>query len=165
MDETISKNRRRFLEGISVGGGMLLSGCTEQLDLGGGSETAAQTGADDASVGSVAAIAAVDQEALQEEQIALREELQNGNITQDEAQAEFAAIREEYLNAAIDALTGTVAETSGANVDDEYRSLGAIVVSGEPAALLGLVDAESVNALVSIADVEERVGTETETQG
>jgi hypothetical protein len=163
MDETTAK-RRRFLEGISVGGGMLLAGCTDQLDLGGESGTAAQAD-DDASVGSVAAIANVDQKALQEEQVALQEELQNGNITQEEAQEEFAEIREEYLNEAIDALTGTVAETSGADVDEEYRSFGAVVVSGEPAALLSLVNAESVRALVSTADVEESVGTETETQG
>ena len=157
MDDSIPRNRRRFLEGVGVGSGLLLAGCTEQLGLGGDSGTDQVDSGDGETADGVAAIAAVDQEAIREEQVELQEELQRGNISQEEAQEELATLREEYLEEAMNALTTTVEETEGAAVDEEYRSLGAVIVTGEAGAILGMLDSEDVSAFVSRADVESQI--------
>jgi hypothetical protein len=168
MDDPTT-TRRRLLEGASVGGGALLAGCTDQLDLGGGSETgtdtdAAQTDAGGTTVDGVGAIATVDQEALRQEQLTIREELQAGNITQEEAREQAAELQEEFISDAVSALAETAAATDGVDVVDEYTSLGAVVLTGEAAPIIGLLDSEDVSALVSQSDVEDRAGTETATE-
>ena len=168
MDDTTT-TRRRLLEGASVGGGALLAGCTDQLDLGSGSGTetgdeAAQTDGDGATVDGVGAIAAVDQEALQQEQLRIREELQNGNISRAEAQEQAAELQEEFINDAVSALAETAEGTDGVDVVAEYSTLGAVVLTGDAAAIIGLLDAENVSALVSRSDVEDRAGTGTATE-
>jgi len=157
MDDSIPRNRRRFLEGVGVGSGLLLAGCTEQLGLDGDDGADQVDSGDGETAAGVAAIAAVDQEAIREAQVELQEELQRGNISQEEAQEELATLREEYLDEAMNALTTTVEETEGAAVDEEYRSLGAVIVTGEAGAVLGMLDSEDVSAFVSRADVESQI--------
>ena len=160
-DQTPTK-RRRLLEGISAGGTALLAGCTDQFDLGGDAGTDEHAGSHgEASTDGVAAIATIDQEALREEQTRLRSELQSGNITQEEAQEELATLRQEYLDEAMTALGDTAAEAEGVTVETEYRSLGAVIVSGDAGGVLGLLSADAVSALVPRADVEEQVQTRT----
>lgn len=169
MDDPTT-TRRRLLEGASVGGGALLAGCTDQLDLGGGGSgtdtDAAQTDGDGATVDGVGAIAAVDQEALQQEQLRIREELQNGNISQEEAQEQAADLQEEFISDAVSALAETAEATDGVDVAEEYTTLGAVVLTGEAAPIIGLLDSENVSALVSRSDVEDRAesGTTTATE-
>ena len=164
MDDLTSTRRRRFLESVSVGGAALLAGCTDQLDVGSGGDTDEQvTSEASGDTARVAAIVSIDQAALQEEQAKLQEELQNGNLTQEEAREEFSTLQEEYIGEAITALTGTVEATEGVSVDDEYESLGAVTVSGEPAGILGVLDADSVSAFVSKADLDAQVQSTQET--
>jgi hypothetical protein len=164
MDDPTT-TRRRLLEGASVGGGALLAGCTDQLNLGSGGSgsgtDAAQNEAGGTTVDGVGAIATVDQEALQQEQLKLREELQNGNITQEEAREQAADLQEEFISDAVSALAETAAATDGINVADEYASLGAVVITGEAVPIIGLLDSEDVSALVSQSDVEDRAETAT----
>ncbi|QCC48230.1 hypothetical protein [Halobellus limi] len=157
MDDPTPTKRRRLLEGISVGGATLLAGCTDQLDLGGdgGSDEQVDSGSD-AGADGVAAIAAIDQEAIQEEQARLRSELQSGNISQQEAQEELATLQQEYLDEAVTALGDTAAEAEGVTVEAEYRSLGAVVVTGDAGGILGILNTDAVRALVPRSDVEER---------
>jgi hypothetical protein len=159
MDDSALRNRRRFLEGVSVGGGVLLAGCTEQLDLGGSDPDQMDSG-DDASAGGVAAIAAIDQEAMEEEQVKLQEEFRSGNISREEARAEMETIQQEYLDEAMDALIETLESADSVSIEDEYPSMGAVTASGDAAALLGLLDSEDVSGLVSKADVESQVQTQ-----
>ena len=167
MDDPTT-TRRRLLEGASVGGGALLAGCTDQLDLGdGGSGTgtdAAQTDAGDAAVDGVGAIATVDQEALQQEQLEIREALQNENITREEAQEQATELQAEFISEAVTALADTAAATDGVDVVEEYTTLGAVVLTGEAAPIIGLLDSEDVSALVSRSDVEDRAQTDTPTE-
>jgi hypothetical protein len=164
--------RRRLLEGASVGGGALLAGCTDQLDLGGGGSgtgtgsgsEAAQTDAERTTVDGVGAIVAVDQEAIRQEQATIREALQNGNITREEAQQQAAELEEEFISDAVTALAETAAEIDGVDVVEEYTTLGAVVLSGEAAPIIGLLDSENVSLLVSQSDVEDRAGTATTTE-
>jgi hypothetical protein len=165
MDDPTT-TRRRLLEGASVGGGALLAGCADQFDVGGGSGTdtdAAQADVDGAAVDGVGAIATVDQEALQQEQLSIREALQAGNITRQEAQEQAAALREEFISDAVSALAETAAATDGVEVGQEYPTLGAVVLTGDAAAIIGLLDSADVSALVSRSDVEDRAGTATAT--
>ncbi|WP_049985785.1 hypothetical protein [Halobellus rufus] len=164
MDDLTPSGRRRFLESVGVGGAALLAGCTDQLDVGdGGGDADEQVTADSGdNTASVAAIVAVDQTALQEEQAEIQSEFQNGNLTQEEAREELSTLQDEYLGEAITNLTGTVEETEGVSVDDTYRSLGAVTVSGNAAAVLAILDADSVSALVSKADLDAQVQTTQE---
>lgn len=162
MDDPTATKRRRLLEGISVGGTTLLAGCTDQLALGGDGTDERMDSGSDAGADGVAAIATIDREAIREEQAELRTELQNGNISQEEAQEELATLQEEYLQEAISALADTAEAAEGVTVEDEYRSLGAVIVSGDPGPILGLLNSEDVSALVPRSDVEERArGTAT----
>lgn len=54
-----------------------------------------------------------------------------------------------------------MAATDGVDVAEEYASLGAVVLTGEAAPILSLLNSEDVSALVSRSDVEDRAGTET----
>ncbi|MGQ4555806.1 twin-arginine translocation signal domain-containing protein [Halobellus sp. GM3] len=159
MDDSILQDRRRFLGGLGVGGGLLLAGCTEQLSPSDEAREQVDEGGDETASG-VAAIAAVDQEGMQEEQARLREELQSGNLSREEAQEELVSLQESYLNEAMDALSGTLEAQEGVTVDEEYRSLGAVTVSGDAGAILSVLDSEDVSAFVAKADVESRVQTQ-----
>ncbi|GGJ11130.1 hypothetical protein GCM10008995_21280 [Halobellus salinus] len=159
--------RRRLLEGAGVGGGTLLAGCTDQLNLGSGDGSgadAAQTDGDGANVDGVGAIATVDQEALQRERLRIREELQNGNISREEAQEQATDLQEEFISDAVSALAETAKATDGVDVADEYATLGAVVLTGEAAPIIGLLDSAAVRALVSRSDVEEQAETATPTE-
>ena len=144
--------RRRLLESATVGGGALLAGCADQLDVGGGGGTAAD---------GVGAIATVDQEALQQEQLEIRAALQSGNITQEEAQQQASELREQYIADAVSALTETANGTDGIEVGEEYPSLGAVILTGEAAPIIGILSSDDVSALVARSDVENRAETAT----
>lgn len=164
MDDPTT-TRRRLLEGASVGGGALLAGCTDQFDLGGGgSESGSDAAQTDTTVDGVGAIATVDQEALQQEQLEIREALQSGNITREEAREQASELQEEYVSEAVSALSETAAATDGVDVAEEYASLGAVVLTGEAAPIIGLLNSDDVSALVSRSDVEDRAATATTTE-
>lgn len=160
--------RRRLLESATVGGGALLAGCADQLDVGSDAGTGSGTAAEQAESGGttvdgVGAIVTVDQEALQQEQLQIREELQSGNITQEEAQQQASELREQYITDAVSALAETAGGTDGIEVGAEYPSLGAVILTGEAGPILGVLDSEDVSALVARSDVEDRAETATAT--
>jgi len=163
MDDPTA-TRRRLLESATVGGGALLAGCTDQLDVGGGSGTGAdQVASDGTTVDGVGAVATVDQEALQQERLRIREELQAGNISREEAQQQASELRREFVGDAVTALSETAAGTDGVDVGAEYPSLGAVILTGEAAPILGVLGSEDVSALVARSDVEDRAETATTT--
>lgn len=172
MDDSTLKNRRRFLESLSVGGGILLAGCTDQLSLDGdgardgqtdsqtteqtGTESAGQGGSVQAS-GDAAAIAALDQQAMQQEQASIQQDVQNGDINQTEAQQQMAQLQQKYVSQAMESLTQTLSETEGVSVVDQYDSLGAVTVEGDASAILGVLESDDVSAFVSVSDLREQL--------
>lgn len=150
--------RRRLLEGAGVGGSALLAGCADQLGLG-GSDATEQTDSGGAAGDGVGAIAAVDQEALRQEQSELREALRAGNITRAEAQEQAAELREEYVSDAVTALSEMAEATDGISVGEEFPSLGAVILTGEAGPIVGILDSEATRALVSRSDVEDQART------
>ncbi|SFG39305.1 hypothetical protein SAMN04488063_1900 [Halopelagius inordinatus] len=171
MDDSTLQNRRRFLEGVTVGGGVLLAGCTDQF--GGDTQDNVQEGTEtgggaNGGANSAAAIAAVDQQAMREEQAAIREEVQSGEMNQTEAREEMSSVQQKYVGEAMDSLTATVEETDGVSAGQTYDEFGVVTVEGGAGAILGILDSDDVNALVSIADVEEQIqgqGTTTTESG
>lgn len=156
--------RRRLLESATVGGGALLAGCADQLDVGGGTDSETDTGQMESggtTVDGVGAIATVDQEALQQEQLEIREALQSGNITQEEAQQQASELREQYITDAVSALAETASGTDGIEIGEEYPSLGAVILTGEAAPIIGILSSDDVSALVARSDVEDRAETAT----
>lgn len=152
MDGSSLTNRRRFLEGAGLGGTILLAGCAEQFGVG----DDGQSEADGDGLDGVAAIAEIDQQAMQKEQVEIQQQVANGELNQTEAQEAMIDVQETYVGEAVDALTGTIEDADGVEVGETYSSLGAVTVTGEPADVLGLLGSEDVRALVSAADVEEQ---------
>ncbi|RDI72780.1 hypothetical protein [Halopelagius longus] len=155
MDDSTLQNRRRFLEGVSVGGGILLAGCSGQF--GGDAQENVQGDAGQSGSNGVAAVASVDQQAMRKEQAAIRQKVQSGEMNQTEAQQEMASLQTKYVSDAVDSLTGTLEETDGVTVGKTYDSFGVVTVEGEAGAILGLLESDDVRAFVSISDVEEQV--------
>lgn len=147
MDDTPQRNRRRFLQGLGVGGGTLLAGCS-QLGIGGNGDGNGGSAA-------AAAIPAVDQQAIQQGQARIQSEVQSGNMTQAEAQEEIAALQEEHIGQGLDDLESEIGSTDGVSVAQRYDALGAITLEGEAGPILGLLDTDVASQLVSTADVEE----------
>lgn len=160
MDDSTLQNRRRFLEGVSVGGGVLLAGCAGQL--GGDTQENVQEGTTATGSGGVAAVAAVDQQAMRQEQASIREDVQSGEMNQTEAREAMSQLRQKYVGQAVDSLTATVEETDGVSAGETYDEFGVVVIEGDAGAILGLLDSDDVRALVSKADVEEQVAKRTE---
>lgn len=155
-------DRRRFLAGVGIGGGMLLAGCTERLGRGGDGAEQNQSNSIQEGEGDAVVIAAVDQEAMQEEQAEIQEAVQNGDMDQEEAQTEITELQEEFVGEAVDALTGTVEDADGVDVGETFDSLGGISVAGEADAVLGLLESGDVSGLVSVADAEAQAEMQTQ---
>ncbi|MFC6824703.1 hypothetical protein [Halopelagius fulvigenes] len=155
MDDSTLQNRRRFLEGVSVGGGVLLAGCAGRL--GGDTQDDIQGDAGTSGNDGVAAVASVNQQAMQKEHAAIRQKVQSGEMNQTEAQQKMASLQKKYVSDAVDALTGTVEETDGVSVGKTYDSFGVVAIEGEAGAILGLLESDDARAFVSISDVEEQV--------
>lgn len=157
MDDSTLRNRRRFLEGVSVGGGMLLAGCADRFG-GGSQESVRQDGGETTGTGAaVAAVASVDQRAMREEQATVRQDVQNGEMNRTEARQRMSDIQSKYVGEAVNTLTGTVEGTDGVSVGKTYDDFGVVTVEGDAGAILGLLDSDDVQAFVSVADVEEQV--------
>lgn len=164
MDDSTLQNRRRFLEGVSVGGGMLLAGCADQF--GGDTQENVQEGTTETGSGSsshgAAAIAAVDRQAMRKEQAAIRKDVQNGEMNQTEGREAMSGLRKKYVGKAVDSLTATLEETDGVSAGKTYEQYGVVTVEGDAGAILGVLDSDDVSALVSVSDVEEQVQKQTQ---
>ncbi|MFW5917189.1 MAG: hypothetical protein ACOCRD_02130 [Halorubrum sp.] len=164
----IEPPRRRVLAAAATGSTLSLAGCSSLGSDGTGSgDGAGQTEGSEsdgegetdetgsaASTGS--ATAAVDIQAdLQAVQTDVRERLQAGNITEEEAQAEIQEAQMELLEEAVSTVETHAADTDGLDVSRTNERAGAVLVSGDPGAVLGVLDTESVTALLSADDFPE----------
>lgn len=169
MGDPTTADRRRFLEGVGIGGGILLAGCTERIGPGGDdaedqtdSGQQNQTNSSQEGEGDAVAIAAVDQEAMQEEQASIQEDVQNGDMDQEEAQKEITELQEEFVGEALEALTETIEDADDVDVAETFDALGGISIDGESGAVLELLESDDVSGLVSVADAEARAEASTQ---
>lgn len=172
MDEDSS--RRRFLALAGTGTAFSLAGCNglgggseeTTTDPLGGSETTAEpdvTTVDDAEPPAqtdgaemaVGVAVTADQEELQKQQQELQAELQSGNLSQEEAAERYQAMQQELRSEAIATFEGHVEGDEGLTISDSLDQFGILLVSGTPAKLLGTLDFDEVQAIVSETRFEQ----------
>lgn len=147
--------RRRVLAAAATGSTLALAGCSSLGSDGTGSGDSTQTDGSD-SAGNASATVAVDIQAdLQAAQNDIRQRLQEGNLTQSEAQAEIRETQLDLLTEAISTVESYASDTEGLTVSQANARAGAVLVSGDPAAVLSVLDADSVSALLAAEDFPE----------
>lgn len=165
----IEPPRRRVLAAAATGSTLSLAGCSslgsDGAESGDGADQTEGSESDDgdgetdetgSATSTGAATAAVDIQAdLQAAQSDVRERLQAGNITQEEAQTEIQEAQIELLEEAVSTVEAHAAETDGLDVSRTNERAGAVLVSGDAGAVLGVLDTESVTALLSADDFPE----------
>lgn len=146
FDET---GRRRFLELAGTGTAFSLAGCSDLRSHGG-------EGAGSSEEGPATVTVAVqpDQAALQQRRAEIRSKLQSGNMTRTEAQQAFQQAQTELRKEAMSAFRQRVKETSTLAIEDSVSELGAFLVTGSAAALIGTLSAKEVSAILPEAAFE-----------
>lgn len=163
------RRRRRFLELTGAVTALGLAGCSALQNDGG---TATGTGAGDG-VGATATVTVgvrPDRAKLDETRQRLQSELQAGNITRRQAQQRLQEVRKDLRAEAVQSFTTEVSANPDLTVEETLGDVGAILVTGTPAALIGALSLDSVNALlpkVAFDRVKSRGqgGTVTQTPG
>ena len=78
--------------------------------------------------------------------------VQEGNLSREDAQAQFHDDQIEIISAAIEDVRVYAVDDEGLTVENTNKQLGAVLISGPAAAVLGTLDADSVNSLLSASD-------------
>ena len=147
--------RRRVLAAAATGSTLSLAGCSSLESDGTAGDEPAQTD-DDGSGDEASATVALDIQAdLQTAQADIRQRLQEGNISQTEAQAELQETQLDLLTEAVSTVESYASDTEGLTVSQTNAQAGAVLVSGDAAAVLGVLDAESVSALLAAGEFPE----------
>ncbi len=156
-------SRRRFLELAGTGTALSLAGCS---GLGGDAEgsttdgspadesttdggPAATDGAEqtDGADRTVAVAVQADQEELATEREAIQSKVQEGELSREEASAEFQSVQERLRSEAIAAVRERIESEGALAIDDAIEEFGLLLVSGSPAALLDTLSYSQVQAI------------------
>jgi len=146
---------RRNVLAVAVTGSTLgLAGCGDLAEP--GDSTTEQT--DDEEGGTeddseARATVALDvQEEIQEAQEEIGTRVQEENLSREEAQVEFRDTQIEIISAAIDDLRTYAADIEGLTVENANEQAAAVLINGPATAVLGTLDSDLVNALLSASD-------------
>ena len=161
--------RRRFMQLAGTSATVSLAGCNA---LQGGDSDGTETGTGpqnqtaDAEPATVTVGVEPDQAQLQERQQEIQSELQAGNITQSEAQAEYRTAQESLIEDAMAGVEERATSDLGLTIDDSVSEAGALLVTGPPAGLIETLSVDSVTGLFPQATFERiRSQVRTETPG
>jgi len=161
--------RRRFMQLAGTTATVSLAGCNA---LQGGDSDGTETGTGpqsqtaDAEPATVTVGVEPDQAQLQERQQEIQSELQSGNLTQSEAQAEYRTAQESLIEEAISSFEERATSDLGLTIDDSVSEAGALLVTGPPAGLIDTLSVDSVTGLFPQATFEQiRSQARTETPG
>ena len=154
--------RRRLLQVGTAGTATALAGC---------SSITGSSDEDGTPEGEFAATVAVDideeenmqiQQEAGEKQQEIQQELEAGEIDEEEAQERMQEVQQEaqeaqrdLLTEAVDAASSHVEDTDGVGVSESAAESGVLLVTGEAAPILELLDNEDVGALVGEQQFEE----------
>jgi len=150
--------RRRFMQLAGTTATVSLAGCNA---LQGGTSDGTETGTGPQSQTQTAEPATVtvgvepDQEQLRERQQEIQSELQAGNLTQSEAQAEYRTAQESLIEETINSFEERATSDLGLTVDDSVSEAGALLITGPPAGLIDTLSVESVTGLFPQATFEQ----------
>ncbi|WP_196219581.1 hypothetical protein [Halorubrum sp. BV1] len=154
--------RRRVLAAAATGSALSLAGCSSLESDDGPTQTGDSDGdggtADDAS----ATVALDIQADLQAAQADIQQRFQDGNLTRTEAQAEIRETQLDLLTEAVSTVESYASDTDELTVTQTNAQAGAVLVSGDPGAVLRVLDAESVSALLAAEEFPEPQQAETE---
>jgi len=150
----MTASRRNVLAATVSGSTLGLAGCG---DLAGSDGTPAEqtgdggSGPDDGGEARVTIALAV-QEKIQEAREEIGTRVQEGNLSQEDGQAEFQDARDEIISTAIEDLRAYVADTDGLAVENTNEQAAAALVNGPAAAVVAMLDTELASALLSGSD-------------
>jgi hypothetical protein len=127
--------RRRFLQLAGTGTALSVAGCSALSNHEGDVEPA-----------TVTLQVRPDQESLQELQSEIRSRVESGEISRMEAQSEFRSGQQELATRAVEEFRNQTEnnESLSVSVDDAVAEVGAVLVSGDPAALVETLSFEAV---------------------
>lgn len=146
-DPTI--NRRRLLELTSVGTGIAVAGCMNQLNDDGG-----DGGEGDGESRQVTMQVQIDQQGLQARQQELAQEVRAGNTTQQEARQEIQSLQQEAAEDAIESAESEF-ESSSLTIEDRISSQGVLLVTGSDGDILDTLDTDLVSLIAPASLFEE----------
>jgi len=139
-------SRRQVLAATATGTTLSLAGCSALDDDGTPNTESLDDGV---------TIAVDIEERVAEREAAIQQQLEADEIDQEEAQAEFQAAQLEALENAVEAVESYVADVDGLSVTGTSSQAGAILVDGDPAAMIETLGNDDVSALVSAAQFEQ----------
>lgn len=144
--------RRRFLQLAGLSTALSLAGCQalQNDDGDAGPTTATATGTT-----TVTVAVQPDQATLEQQRQQIRTELQTGNISRYEAQQQLQTVRGNLRSDAVAAFRERAGSTPELTVLESMDRLGALLVSGSPGALIGVLSVEAVSALLPKAAFQE----------
>jgi len=154
----IDTPRRRVLAAAATGSTLGLAGCGDLAGSDGDAPGQTDDGTDgggesDADGDRASATVALDvRSEIQAAQEEIGTRVEDGNLSQEEAQAELLDAQAEIVSAAVEDLESYAAGVDGLSVADANERAGAALVSGPAAGILGTLEADAVSALLSAAD-------------
>ena len=151
MTDQPTFNRRRVLELSGVGTTLAVAGCTSQLD-GSGLEGDERR---------VTMVVEPDQAAVQELEMEIQQELQAGELDQQQAQIEFQQRQAELLEAAFENVQ-TEFEAFDLTIEDSLQDQ-ILLVAGPATDLIDGVDVEGIGGLLG-SDAFEQAQEQQEAQ-
>jgi len=156
-DPTI--NRRRLLELTSVGTGMAVAGCMNQVNDGqssenGTDESGSSENGSDGNRRQVTMSVQIDQQEIQTRQQELLQEVQAGNTTQQEAQEEIQSLQEAAVEEAL-ASAESEFESSNLTIEEQIASQGVLLVSGSEGDILDILETDVIQAIAASSLFEQ----------
>lgn len=149
----LEPNRRRFLATAGTGLTLSLAGCSAPTPDDGQPATEASDG----ERMTVTLALEIDQQALQDVQQNLTQELENGTVNRTEAQEQLQAAEVEMLGAAAADFQDRIADRDTISVTDTAEQIGVLLVSGTPAALIETLSYEEVRGLVGAETFQQAI--------
>lgn len=145
----VDTNRRRFLQGVGIGSGIGVAGCTS-LEM----ENAASDDGEgtDRNPAEVAVLMEIDDRAIQQRQVELQQSVQDGELSQQEMREELKAFVEQLSTDAADQFGSEAGDAI--EIEERVLDRGALVVSGDATALIEALQYESVTALVPVDSLD-----------
>lgn len=176
MSRDSRTGRRRFLQGAGVGGAALLAGCSALDsdssdngvdDTGNGDDGDDDTGNGDDGNGNgtptgdereVAAVPGFSEELEAEFEAELEElnqDVEDGEIPQEEAFQMQQQIQAEYQERSLDELVELIGETDSITLEEEIDEFGAVRITATADALLDFLENREVEAIASVAVLDQ----------
>ncbi|OSP04987.1 hypothetical protein B9H04_09495 [Halorubrum ezzemoulense DSM 17463] len=150
----MNASRRNVLAATVTGSTLGLAGCGDLAGSDGNvtEQTDAEEGGTENDNEASATIALDVQDEIQEAQEEIGTRVQEENLSREDAQVEFRDAQIEIISAAIEDVRTYAADAEGLTVQNTNEQVGAVLVSGPAAAVLGTLDADPVNSLLSASD-------------